>query len=146
MEWLVWGTGPGARTGGFSQCHGYHHGNTFRHLSWSSSCPGKGKQEVIHGATASRAHLKNSFSQRVRRNNQFSLLSKIFCRLSVCQPYSPPLCHCHRRTANGKASINKCLITVVIHVKMAFNQHNLWLWLIITHIWQRYCGVRHQFS
>lgn len=55
MKKLVQGTGPGARAGGFSRYHGYHRGNTFRHLSWNSSRPGKGKQEVIHRTTASRA-------------------------------------------------------------------------------------------
>lgn len=57
-----------ARRPFFSQRHGYHHGNTFRHLSWSCSRPGKGKQEVIHGAAASRADLDNSLSWPVTRN------------------------------------------------------------------------------
>lgn len=44
--------------------------NTFRHLCWSRSRPGKGKQEVIHETTAFRAHVKNSF------NNLFGDLQK----------------------------------------------------------------------
>lgn len=36
--------------------------NTFRHLSRSRFCPGKGKHQAIQETTALRAHVKNSFS------------------------------------------------------------------------------------
>lgn len=52
----VWGTSPkDGRTGGFFfslQRHGYPHANTFRHLSSSSACPGKEKQEVVDEESA----------------------------------------------------------------------------------------------